>query len=115
MTTDKQDNGGGVVGRHTPTPWMWGHEEIVTVERRADNNCHTYVMTIEVDYYGGVAGSPYLDFTNADKAFIIRACNAHTDLLTALKVAYEHCSDLSGDEADAIEAAIAAAESGGAS
>lgn len=100
------------MSEHTPTPWD------------ADG---VYVMYHDAELSITVAGcaiSPRMDSSKAkaNAAFIVRAVNAHDDLVAALKVAQSHLRTLRGDRRnepnsdqidravfDAIDAALAKA------
>jgi hypothetical protein len=80
---------------HTPIPWKatrYSHYGIlVTAKKRA------------------IAGMMYrLPEDQANAEFIVRACNAHADLLAALEAAIERCVWQEGNGSDWIDLARAA-------
>lgn len=97
--------------QHTPTPWSGGHYSSVVgcliVGQGGRLICDTAIQPKEL--------------AEANAVFIVRACNAHEELLSALKVvAKDCCMALDGtwdksdegfrDTLELVEAAIAKAE-----
>lgn len=97
---------------HTPTPWHANGTTVTTIGLRP-----LYVLAQTGTVGGQCAGEE-----KATAAFIVRACNAHDDLVEALELAvqyvgkgvaegaYDGCI-MPGEKAlDAIEAALAKAK-----
>jgi hypothetical protein len=91
--------------KHTPTPWRYGSPADAIVAGERESNAQ------DVMYYGGTLVAESVD--HSDREFIIRACNAHEQLVKALEYALLH---LRGEERDVdgvehkARAALAAAE-----
>jgi hypothetical protein len=95
------------VAEHTPTPWKWCGNDL-------DGANYAEVMGLDVECgralcYGGTVK---LNISDEDRAFIVRAVNAHEDLLEALREAEEFVVGLDGAQMiwEKIRAAIARAE-----
>lgn len=98
---------------HTPTPWREGNEPTGSIV--ADEPVPGLDGSDDTDFYGGhlVAES----VTPSNREFIVRACNAHDDLLAAAQDAQCACSikerdsgHLAGCWMPALQEAIAKAE-----
>lgn len=81
---------------HTPTPWRRGKASDAIV---ADAPVRPFDDAEDVAYYGGYLVAESV--TVANQEFIVRACNAHDELVAALKRAVEtirafHGIDLHG-------------------
>lgn len=63
---------------HTPVPWRYQREDEVQPGRLRTIEFHIYTAS-------GKYGHPATCDNKADAEFIVRACNAHEDLLEALK------------------------------
>ena len=77
---------------HTSGPWMW----TTTGPHMADDYTQPYAISehgkanLIAGVFGDVQGGD--DIAQANAEFIVRACNAHDDLLAALKtVIANHC------------------------
>lgn len=96
--------------KHTPTPWRASSrgDAIVANEptsQHGDNNAK------ELQHYGGYVIAE--SFTDEDRAFALRACNSHDQLVTALTACLKRlvadCADKSCVEIMEARAALTAA------
>lgn len=90
--------------KHTPTPYFAEQDAVFSRERMHGDYAH------RVASCGSVHGDP---MNYADAAFIVRACNAHDDLVKALRNTAEALAHCMGDNyAIVIEARAALAKAG---
>lgn len=84
--------------KHTELPWA---KKSFVDNRKHGGEHHTYLVTPQRGVYGTLF--------EADASFIVRACNAHYDLLEALKYVRRLPRGIDHD-VDFVDAAIAKAE-----
>jgi hypothetical protein len=89
-----------LVSGHTPTPWhidkpyyiyVWGPGQEMVADIPVDDE-ETYLARMR-----GVGRGATRDEQRANAEFIVRAANAHEDLLEAVRVAYDcalHCKPI---------------------
>jgi hypothetical protein len=84
--------------KHTPTPWS-----VVNHQGTNLTNGKTYIGRLDnyvVAEDGGGAILLNEDLNEANSDFIVRAVNAHEELLSALKDLVERCDGVGGVRAD---------------
>lgn len=72
--------------KHTKTPWMLGRGSLIEIFARnpddhSDANSTDALHVATIQRRGGKS----VEQSHADAAFIVRACNAHDDLVKVLK------------------------------
>lgn len=91
--------------QHTPTPWLPSRRADAIVVEHMDDE---YQSSKTVQHYGGFVVAESLN--EADRAFVLRACNSHEQLVAAVRKALAECVDLIATPAgNALEAALTAA------
>ena len=83
--------------KHTPTPWAILDSERLIVGR--DEGCGTETPTADclAEIVYKTPGLPNRETREANAAFIIQACNAHEDLLEALRGIVDRMEVLADD------------------
>ena len=76
------------MSKHTPGPWHVGEVEEIDPEDSQENGIN--IMSAEGYYIAGVIGGFSDGVQEANAAFIVRACNAHDELVAALRAYVEN-------------------------
>lgn len=83
---------------HTPLPWVWDADDFGIYQRAADGSCGPQIARIVTE-----TDESETDAVNrADAALIVRAVNAHADLLAACEGAKVLCQSLADDLHDTV-------------
>lgn len=69
---------------HTPGPWVLDERGIRAPAAETGTYSGWTALVVKVDY-GRMGNAPCADADKANAAFIVRACNAHDELLAALR------------------------------
>jgi hypothetical protein len=89
--------------KHTPTPWRFDAVKRGTLNMRdgkqSEMRAAGYAITAtEPAMFGGTRVLDDAKLREADAAFIVRACNAHAELVAALRKARGALADPAADE-----------------